>query len=98
MGKEDYERCALFRCSSLVVAKRTSRLKRVFAFPPSSSCVETLRLADGSLFPMPITLDVSQEQIDALKLAQGTRVTLRDARDESPLAILTGACWTEPRF
>lgn len=41
---------------------------------------------------MPITLDVSQEQIDALKLAQGTRVTLRDARDESPLAILTGAC------
>lgn len=47
---------------------------------------------------MPITLDVSQEQIDALKLAQGTRVTLRDARDESPLAILTGACLPEPHF
>lgn len=56
-----------------------------------NSCVETLRLADGSLFPMPITLDVSQAQIEALKLAQGVRVTLRDARDESPLAILTGA-------
>lgn len=39
---------------------------------------------------MPITLDVSQAQIDSLNLAEGTRVTLRDARDESPLAILTG--------
>ncbi|BGP40656.1 Sulfate adenylyltransferase [Rhodotorula kratochvilovae] len=53
------------------------------------SVVETLRLANGALFPMPITLDVSQEQIDNLKLAEGTRVTLRDSRDESPLAILT---------
>ncbi|GAA5910376.1 sulfate adenylyltransferase [Sporobolomyces salmoneus] len=53
------------------------------------SVVSTLRLVDGSLFPMPITLDVSQEQIDNLKLANGTRVTLRDARDEAPLAILT---------
>jgi len=55
------------------------------------SVVETLRLADGALFPMPITLDVSQEQIDSLKLVEGTRVTLRDSRDESPLAILTSA-------
>jgi sulfate adenylyltransferase len=55
-----------------------------------SSVVSTLRLVDGSLFPMPITLDVSQEQIDSLKLANGARVTLRDARDEAPLAILTG--------
>lgn len=53
------------------------------------SVVETLRLAGGALFPMPITLDVSQEQVDSLKLAEGTRVTLRDSRDESPLAILT---------
>lgn len=78
------------------VAERQLKRACCLAFPPSSSCVETLRLADGSLFPMPITLDVSQEQIDALKLAQGTRVTLRDARDESPLAILTGACLPEP--
>ncbi|GAA5837851.1 hypothetical protein JCM11251_004677 [Rhodosporidiobolus azoricus] len=53
------------------------------------SVVETLRLTDGALFPMPITLDVSQEQVDALKLASGARVTLRDSRDEAPLAILT---------
>jgi len=39
---------------------------------------------------MPITLDVSQEQIDNLKLTSGARITLRDARDEAPLAILTG--------
>lgn len=39
---------------------------------------------------MPITLDVSQEQVDELKLAQGTRVALRDFRDEKALAVLTG--------
>ncbi|GAA5910704.1 hypothetical protein JCM8208_003539 [Rhodotorula glutinis] len=60
------------------------------------SVVETLRLADGALFPMPITLDVSQEQIDLLKLAEGTRVTLRDSRDESPLAILTISSMYKP--
>ncbi|BGP25190.1 ATP sulfate adenylyltransferase [Rhodotorula toruloides] len=53
------------------------------------SVVETLRLTNGALFSMPITLDVSKEQIDSLKLAPGARVTLRDSRDESPLAILT---------
>ncbi|ORY89801.1 hypothetical protein BCR35DRAFT_300296 [Leucosporidium creatinivorum] len=53
------------------------------------SVLTTLRLADGALFPMPITLDVSQEQIDTLKLAPGARVTLRDPRDENALAILT---------
>ncbi|BFZ64614.1 Sulfate adenylyltransferase [Saitoella coloradoensis] len=51
--------------------------------------VENLRLADGTLFSMPITLDVSQAQIDQLQLAPGKRVTLRDLRDDAPLAILT---------
>lgn len=41
------------------------------------------------LFPIPITLDVSSAQINALKLAAGARITLRDPRDESALAILT---------
>merc|ERR1712093_81569 len=53
------------------------------------SVVDTLRLADGTLFAMPITLDVSSERIAQLGLAAGSRFTLRDFRDESPLAILT---------
>lgn len=47
-------------------------------------------MADGALFPMPINLDVSAEQINSLKLAAGVRITLRDPRDEAALAILTG--------
>lgn len=38
---------------------------------------------------MPITLDVSKETIDDLRLAVGARVTLRDFRDDRNLAILT---------
>jgi sulfate adenylyltransferase len=38
---------------------------------------------------MPITLDVSQADIDNLSLKSGARVALRDPRDESVLAILT---------
>lgn len=65
---------------------------------PLRSVVETLRLTNGALFSMPITLDVSKEQIDSLKLAPGARVTLRDSRDESPLAILSSARLSVPRF
>ncbi|KAE9411251.1 ATP-sulfurylase [Gymnopus androsaceus JB14] len=53
------------------------------------SVVDTLRLADGALFPMPITLDVSKEKIDQLSIAPGSRLTLRDPRDDEPLAIIT---------
>ena len=38
---------------------------------------------------MPITLDVSQQVIDENKLKAGTRITLRDFRDDRNLAILT---------
>lgn len=48
-----------------------------------------MRLADGALWPMPVTLDVSEEQVAALKLASGSRVVLRDPRDDNALAILT---------
>ncbi|OJT10438.1 Sulfate adenylyltransferase [Trametes pubescens] len=51
--------------------------------------IDNLRLADGSLFPMPITLDVSREDIERLSLASGTRIALRDPRDEQALAIIT---------
>ncbi|KKK16501.1 ATP sulfurylase [Aspergillus rambellii] len=47
------------------------------------------RLADGNLFSMPITLDTSKEVIEEAKLKAGSRVTLRDFRDDRNLAILT---------
>ena len=52
------------------------------------SVVEGLRLADGTLFPMPITLDVSEDF--AAELAAGTKVALRDAEGVM-LAVLTVA-------
>ncbi|KAK8070470.1 sulfate adenylyltransferase [Apiospora hydei] len=51
--------------------------------------VKENRLADGALFSMPITLDVSQATIDEAGLKAGARVTLRDLRDDRNLAILT---------
>ncbi len=51
--------------------------------------IDTLRLADGTLFPMPITLDVSREDIDRLSIAPGSRIALRDPRDDQALAIIT---------
>lgn len=53
-------------------------------------CVSTLRLADGALFPIPITLDASREDIDRLSIVPGARLTLRDPRDDEALAIITG--------
>ncbi|KAH9002029.1 hypothetical protein EDB86DRAFT_3063555 [Lactarius hatsudake] len=53
------------------------------------SVVDSLRLADGTLFPIPVTLDVSLDDIGRLSLAIGKRVTLRDPRDDQALAIIT---------
>jgi len=41
-----------------------------------TSVVKDMRLADGTLWPMPITLDVGQEFADSLKI--GGRIALRD--------------------
>jgi len=54
------------------------------------SVVENLRLADGTLFPIPITLDVSKADIERLSIAPGMRFALRDPRDDEALAIITG--------
>ncbi|WP_425091280.1 bifunctional sulfate adenylyltransferase/adenylylsulfate kinase [Tropicimonas sp. S265A] len=50
------------------------------------SVVEKMRLADGSLWPMPITLDVGQEFADSI--AEGQDIALRD-QEGVILAILS---------
>ena len=51
--------------------------------------VEDLRLADGHLFSMPICLDISNKAIEESKIKPGSRLTLRDFRDDRNLAIIT---------
>lgn len=46
-------------------------------------------MADGSLFSMPICLDVSEKTIQKASLKAGKRITLRDFRDDRNLAIIT---------
>lgn len=48
-----------------------------------------MRLADGNLFSMPICLDVSENTIQKHDLKAGSRVALRDFRDDRNLAIIT---------
>ena len=53
------------------------------------SVVTDMRLASGTLWPMPITLDVNQDKIDASKIQANARIALLDPRDYEALAILT---------
>lgn len=48
-----------------------------------------MRLSNGLLWPIPITLDVSKEQIEESNIKPANRITLLDPRDYEPLAILT---------
>lgn len=51
------------------------------------SVVNTSRLTSGLLWPIPITLDVSEQIANGLKV--GEKVVLKDLRDDSHLALLT---------
>ncbi|KOS15690.1 sulfate adenylyltransferase [Malassezia pachydermatis] len=73
----------------LIITGGFSPLEGFMSKADYEGCLTNMRLADGSLFPMPITLDVSKEQVDSLQLKQGARVTLRDPRDDAAIAILT---------
>ncbi|THH26418.1 hypothetical protein EUX98_g7772 [Antrodiella citrinella] len=53
------------------------------------SVVQNLRLTNGTLFPIPVTLDVSREDVTRLDITPGHRIALRDPRDDEPLAIIT---------
>lgn len=48
-----------------------------------------MRLANGLLWTIPITLDVSKEQIEESKIAPSKRIALLDPRDYTALATLT---------
>lgn len=63
---------------------------RVCAERYESSVVNTLRLADGTLWSIPINLDVSRDDIENKSIKPAARITLRDPRDDEALAILTG--------
>ncbi|KAF9192028.1 Sulfate adenylyltransferase [Haplosporangium sp. Z 767] len=73
----------------LIISGGFSPLEGFLAEKDYNRVVEELRLADGTLWSMPINLDVSQEDIDRHSLKPAQRITLRDPRNDSPIAILT---------
>jgi len=77
MNEKDYKRCASFPVVTLISMLITT-----------CSVVDTLRLVDGTLFPIPVTLDLSHEDIVRLSIKPGARITLRDPRDDESLAII----------
>ncbi|KAI5292881.1 Sulfate adenylyltransferase [Ascosphaera acerosa] len=66
-----------------------SPLEGFMTQPDYDGVVTDCRLADGNLFSMPITLDVTGETLRELNIKPGSRVTLRDLRDDRSLAIIT---------
>ncbi|KAJ3152831.1 Sulfate adenylyltransferase [Geranomyces variabilis] len=54
-----------------------------------NSVISDLRLSNGLLWPMPITLDVNAAQIKAGNIAPSSRIALRNPQDDTVLAILT---------
>lgn len=55
------------------------------------SVIETGRLADGLLWPMPINLDISAEL--AAKLKVGDRLALRDSEGFTPAVLIVDDIW-----
>ncbi|ORX90075.1 sulfate adenylyltransferase [Basidiobolus meristosporus CBS 931.73] len=53
------------------------------------SVLNNVRLADGTLWSIPINLDVSEADIQNYDIVPGKRITLRDPRDDAILAIIT---------
>ncbi|KAJ1646917.1 Sulfate adenylyltransferase [Coemansia erecta] len=51
--------------------------------------VHNSRLPDGTLWTVPIYLDIDSAELARLNVSAGSRLTLRDPRDDQPLAIIT---------
>ncbi|KAL0073671.1 sulfate adenylyltransferase [Phycomyces blakesleeanus] len=100
-GKQDQLRAEASTLPSLVLTDRQlcdlelilnggfSPLEGFLNQKDYNSVVKDIRLANGVLWSMPITLDVSQKEVTDLKIAPKQRITLLDSRDYEPLAILT---------
>lgn len=56
-----------------------------------NAVVNSMRLADGTVWPVPIVLDVSEDFADRLEI--GTRVALRDAEGFMPAVLTVGDIW-----
>jgi sulfate adenylyltransferase len=59
--------------------------------PDYDSVLDTMRLRDGTLWPIPVTLDVSAEY--AAKLAPGQRIALRDTENVVLAILEVGSIW-----
>lgn len=73
----------------LIITGGFSPLEGFMGQADYDNVLANMRLADNALFPLPVTLDVSKEMVAELGLAPGSRVTLRDPRDDLAIAILT---------
>ncbi|WFD00831.1 sulfate adenylyltransferase [Malassezia yamatoensis] len=73
----------------LIITGGFSPLEGFMGKADYENVLTNMRLADGALFPIPITLDVTSEQVKQLGLQSGSRVALRDPRDDNTIAILT---------
>jgi ATP sulfurylase len=83
INEKDYKRCGCFPVVTLISMLITL-----------CSVVDCLRLVDGTLFPIPVTLDLSHEDIVRLSIKPGARITLRDPRDDESLAIITSLLYS----
>lgn len=75
----------------LIITGGFSPLEGFHSAADYKSVCSNMRLADGSLWPIPITLDLTNAKAAELKLTKAAkqRVTLRDPRDDAALAIIT---------
>lgn len=68
-----------------------SPLKGFMSRVDYESVIRTMRLADGTLWPVPIVLDVSRKFADTLEVGQ--KIALRDSEGFMPAVLTVGDIW-----